>query len=78
MRSAVLLALALALVTAACGDNIRPPAGADFASPHAESSVGGAQVARSKSFLLVTSVSMSNQPVASNGSFTLKPKLGAQ
>ena len=40
--------------------------------------LGGAQVARSKSFMLVTSVSMSNQPVASSNSFTLKPKLGAQ
>lgn len=76
MRSAVLLTVAL--VTAACGDNVRPPSGTDFSSPPAESSVGGAQVARSKSFMLVTSVSMSNQPIASNSSFTLKPKLGAQ
>ena len=76
MRTALIIALALA--AAACGDNIRPPDGADFKAPSAESSVGGAQVARSKSFMLVTSVSMTNQPVASNGTFTLKPKLGAQ
>lgn len=72
------LIVALTLVAAACGDNIRPPEGADFKPASAESSLGGAQVARSKSFMLVTSVSMSNQPVASSPSFTLKPKLGAQ
>lgn len=76
MRSVLIFALALA--AAACGDNIRPPQGADFKAPSADSAIGGAQVARSKSFMLVTSVSMSSQPVASSASYTLKPKLGAQ
>lgn len=75
MRSALLFVLVL---VAACGDNIRPPEGADFASPAASSSMGGSQVARSKSFMLVTSVAMNDQPVASSDSFTLSPKLGAQ
>lgn len=67
----------LALVIAGCGDN-QLPESTSFNSPSGFSSVGGSQVARSKSFMLVTSVSASPQPVSKNSTVTLKSGLGEQ
>jgi len=69
--------LAFSLITAACGDNHPPEVPAHLA-PAAAPVVGGSQIARSKSFMLVTNVSPLNQQVASNRTNTLKPGLGEQ
>lgn len=68
--------LVLSLVAAACGDN--RPGGPMHLSPAGTSMVGGSQVAHSKSFMLVTSVSSVNQPVASSSKNTLNSGLGEQ
>lgn len=69
--------LILVLAAAGCGDNNDPPNATG--SPSAGfSSVGGAQVAHSKSFMLVTSVSSSNQPISKNSTLTLKPGLASR
>ncbi|GEM_PF-4230345 len=70
--------LALALVLAAgCGDNDLVEK-QTMHSPSASSSVGGSQVSRSKSFMLVTNVSTEHSQVAKSRSNTLKPALGGQ
>lgn len=64
-----------ALVVAGCGDNQRP-ASTSYNAPGGVSSVGGSQVARSKSFTLVTSVSSSPQATSKNHSVTLTSGMG--
>lgn len=67
----------LTLVVAGCGDNLRPES-TSFNAPAGFSSVGGSQVAHSKSFMLVTSVSTSPQSVAKNRNVKLTSGLGEQ
>lgn len=69
---------AFALAAAGCGDNKvtvdEPPAKAVGAT----SSVGGSQVAHSKSFMLVTSIATGHAQVATSNSFINKPGVGGQ
>lgn len=54
------------------------PSSTALPSPTGSSAVGGAQVSRSSSFMLVTNVSTSPQHTSSNGTVTLKSGLAAQ
>lgn len=65
----------VAFIVAGCGDNERPES-TSFHSPAGFSSVGGSQVAHSKSFTLVTNVATSPQPVSKNRTVTLTSPLG--
>lgn len=67
----------LTLLVAGCGDNL-VPGGAAYNAPAGTASVGGSQVARSKSFLLVTAVAASPQPASGNSTVTMKSGLGGQ
>ena len=68
----------LAFIAAGCGDNIRPDDTTVQEPGRGGASVGGGQVARSKSFLLVTSVATSPQHKSTSTSFNLRSGLGAQ
>lgn len=69
--------LILVLAAAGCGDNTHPPSAAGNTTA-GFSSVGGSQVSHSKSFMLVTNVSNTNQPVSKNSTVSLKPGLAAR
>jgi hypothetical protein len=70
----VIALIVLVLGAAACGDNLKPTGPSHVAA----SSVGGAQVARSSSYTLVSSVSALRQPVQKSSHTTLRSGLGAQ
>ena len=63
-----------------CGDNIIPESGSmkPKSSPSATSSVGGSQVSRSKSFMLVTSVSTGDAKIQRNAKHVLQPGVGGE
>ncbi len=63
----------LAFVVAGCGDNYIPEG---TSSPSGFSSVGGSQVAHSKSFMLVTRVGTSPQATSTSRTHTLESGLG--
>ncbi len=67
-------------IGASCGDNIVPDSDSakPKSSPSASSSVGGSQVARSKSFMLVTSVSTGDAKIQRNSKHVLQPGVGGE
>jgi hypothetical protein len=70
----------LVLAFMGCGDNVVPEGDrmTTKASPTVTSSVGGSQVSRSKSFMLVTSVSPGDAKVQRNTKHTLTPGVGGE
>lgn len=75
--SRLVFGLVLGALAAGCGDNIRPET--RTTDPRsATTSIGGSQVSRSKSFMLVTNVSTEHSAVAKSRSHTVKPTLGGQ
>ena len=76
----LLSVLVLLAFGAGCGDNITRENGrmTSASSPSATSSVGGAQVAHSKSFMLVTSVSAGDVKVQRNAQHVLRPGVGGE
>jgi hypothetical protein len=69
----------LALAALGCGDNNKPEGGQPASrSPGAPASVGGSQVAHSKSFMLVTNVASGHAPIAKSASFVHKSGVGGE
>lgn len=67
---------AIAVLAIGCGDNTKPDTSPT--TPTTVSSVGGSQIARSKSFVLVTNVSPFHASLAQSKSYSLKPALGGE
>jgi len=74
--------VSLALAAIGCGDNITPPGTPGDSnppaskSPSATSTMGGAQVSHSNSFMLVSSVSNEHAELKKSQSFILKSGVG--
>jgi hypothetical protein len=67
---------AIAVLAIGCGDNTRRDTSPT--TPTTVSSVGGAQIARSKSFVLVTNVSPFHASPSNSKTYSLKPALGGE